>query len=242
MMYKLVVSGFDGTLIDQWEAISLSTMLEIDKVRKKGVLFAVASGRCLADILYYNRDFSFLDYIIASNGAVVYDVKKEKVIFKKSLSKVIIKKIFKNFEEEIFALRKDKKFILKDLEEIDDIYKLEIVCKSSLEAKDVIEKLKKLSLNITYYTEEVNGKCYVEVTSLGVNKAQGVRKICDDRKIRIDEVCAIGDGENDLEMLQEVALAGSVSNGVEKVRKATNVKVKSNEEKGVEEFLREIFK
>ena len=64
-MYKMVVSDFDGTLIDEYEAISLSTMLEIDKVRKDKVVFVIVTERCLSDILYYNRDFSFIDYIVA---------------------------------------------------------------------------------------------------------------------------------------------------------------------------------
>ena len=105
-MYKMVVSDFDGTLIDEYEAISLSTMLEIDKVRKDKVLFVIVTERCLSDILYYNRDFSFIDYIVACGGAVVYDVKRENVIFKKSISKSTITKVFKSVKNEIFGLRK----------------------------------------------------------------------------------------------------------------------------------------
>ena len=56
-MYKLIVSDFDGTLVDDDLAIPLSTMLEIDRVRRMGILFTIATSRCLGDILYYNRDF-----------------------------------------------------------------------------------------------------------------------------------------------------------------------------------------
>ena len=34
-MYKMIVTGFDGVLVDDDLAISLSTMLEIDRIRRK---------------------------------------------------------------------------------------------------------------------------------------------------------------------------------------------------------------
>ena len=40
-MYKMVVSDFCGTLINSEEAISVSTMLEIDRIRKSDILFCI---------------------------------------------------------------------------------------------------------------------------------------------------------------------------------------------------------
>ena len=113
-MYKMIVTGFDGVLVDDDLAISLSTMLEIDRIRRKKMLFTIATSRCLGDILYYNRDFSFLDYVIATDGAIVYDVNKEKVIFKKAVSVSCIRKIYNTFtSHDIYACRKDRKFKFK---------------------------------------------------------------------------------------------------------------------------------
>ena len=84
-MYKMIVSDFDGTLIDSDEAIPLSTMVEIDRIRKLGVKFVVATGRILKSVLDYNRDFPFLDYVISCDGAYVYDVSNRKTLYKKPL-------------------------------------------------------------------------------------------------------------------------------------------------------------
>ena len=191
-MYKMVVSDFDGTLIDEYEAISLSTMLEIDKVRKDKVLFVIVTERCLSDILYYNRDFSFIDYIVACGGAVVYDVKRENVIFKKSISKSTITKVFKSVKNEIFGLRKDRKFILHDLEYIQDIYKLEVVCKNLEEAVSIKEKLleifKKAGLwvcgtavdtNKYYYNQDLTGALAIVIGNEGKGIGEKVKKNCD---------------------------------------------------------------
>ena len=98
-MYKMFVSNFDGTLIDSDEAIPLSTMVEIDRIRKLGVKFVVATGRILKSVLDYNRDFPFLDYVISCDGAYVYDVSNRKTLYKKPLGGSIIKKIKKMYSD-----------------------------------------------------------------------------------------------------------------------------------------------
>jgi hydroxymethylpyrimidine pyrophosphatase-like HAD family hydrolase len=40
-MIKIVVSSFYNTLINYEEAIDASTMLEIDRIRNKGILFTI---------------------------------------------------------------------------------------------------------------------------------------------------------------------------------------------------------
>ena len=44
-MYKMIVSDFCGTLIDSEEAISVSTMLELDRVRKDGIIFCITTSK-----------------------------------------------------------------------------------------------------------------------------------------------------------------------------------------------------
>ena len=46
-MSMLIVSDFDGTLIDDLGSIPYSTVGLIDKLRRNGHKFAVATGRCL---------------------------------------------------------------------------------------------------------------------------------------------------------------------------------------------------
>ena len=60
-MYKLVVSDFFGTLINSEEAISLSTMIELDKIRNKGVLFCITTSKSARIVIDYDKDFPFID-------------------------------------------------------------------------------------------------------------------------------------------------------------------------------------
>ena len=61
---RMFISSFYNTLINNEEAIPVSTMLEIEKLKNKGILFSVCTNRLKDDVLYYNHDYPFIDYII----------------------------------------------------------------------------------------------------------------------------------------------------------------------------------
>ena len=242
-MYKLLVSDFDGTLVGEELAIDYSTMLAIDKIRREKVLFAIATSRCLGDILYYNRDFSFLDYVIASNGAVVYDVNREKILFKKSISVVSVRKIYKAFKDyQIYACRKDRKFILVNLEDIKDIYKLEIVCNDLNDVEKVILILDELGLNINYTKQYINGTYAISIVSACINKFKGIEVVCDKIKINIDVVVAIGSSYNDIEMVRDVGVGVAMGDALEEVKSVAKEVTTDNLHKGVEKFIEEKFR
>lgn len=222
-MYKLLVSDFDGTLVGEELAISFPVVLAIDKIRReKKVLFAVATSRCLGDILYYNRDFSFLDYVVVSNGAVVYDVNKEKILFKKSVLVSNVKKIYNTFKGyDIYACRKDRKFRLVNLEDIKDIYKLEIVCKSDIDREEIISRLNKLCLKITCTKNYINGTYYVDIVYEGINKFTGVEVICNKKNIDVCNVISIGEGDNDIELVRDSGYGVSTNKGIDKVKEVS---------------------
>ena len=236
-MYKILVSDFDGTLVGEELAISFPVVLAIDKIRReKKVLFTIATSRCLGDILYYNRDFSFLDYVVASNGAVVYDVNKEKILFKKSVLVSNVKKIYNTFKGyDIYACRKDRKFRLVNLEDIKDIYKLEIVCKSDTDIEEVISKLDNLNLKITCAKNYINGTYYVDIVYEGINKFTGVEVICNKKKIDNREVISIGESDNDIELVRDSGYGVSTNNGIDKVKEVSKEVMTNSLDKWIEE-------
>lgn len=236
-MYKLLVSDFDGTLVGEELAISFPVVLAIDKIRReKKVLFTIATSRCLGDILYYNRDFSFLDYVVASNGAVVYDVNKEKILFKKSVLVSNVKKIYNTFKGyDIYACRKDRKFRLVNLEDIKDIYKLEIVCKSDTDIEEVISKLDNLNLKITCAKNYINGTYYVDIVYEVINKFTGVEVICNKKKIDNREVISIGESDNDIELVRDSGYGVSTNNGIDKVKEVSKEVMTNSLDKWIEE-------
>lgn len=239
-MYKLVISSFDNTLINSEEAISSSTMVKIDEIRRNNILFGISTNRCYKDVLSYNRDFPFIDYIIAYNGAYVYDVNKNKVIFKKNILISIIKKIFNNFKDYDLLFYTDEE-VFNDFDLINDnkIYKIRIICDLD-EINLICDKLSELNLDINYYKNCIDNTYFVEIFRGSVNKFVGLEKICN-KKILLDEVVAIGYDDTDIEILTGVGYSAIVSNGDNCIKKYADIVTLSNDNKGVEKILDKIM-
>ncbi len=240
-MYKLVVSEFDGALINSEEAISSSTVMEIDRIRNNGCLFCVATDRCLKDVLDYNRDFSFIDYIICCSGAYLYDVVKDKVVYKKSITSVVLKKILDNFADyDIYAVLEDRRCLVKDICD-EKIYKLELVCPSKKILNEISNRLEELNLNINYCSKIINKTYSIEIIMSSVNKCFAIEKICKLRKISLDEVVGIGVLEKDIPMIKLVGCGVSMKNGDTSLKKCSDIVCPSNDEKGVKDVINQLF-
>ena len=252
-MYKLFVSGFYKTLINSEEAISMSTMVEIDRIRQDGIIFIVASERDLGSVLEYNRDFPFLDYVICYNGAYIYDVGKNKVIYKKNIRISIIKKIKQLFSKyKLYFYTSDKYYLFDScgfddcgfnefvLEMQNDIYKIEVECSKS-ELDDVADKLKEEGVNINFWSRSDNGRYFVEIVMKNIDKFSAVEVICKKKKINMDEVVSCGSLITDLELVKNVGLGFAMRNGCKEVKKFAKKVTFSNENKGVENILKKYF-
>ena len=101
---KLVICDVDGTLFD-WtnRVLSLKTVETIKELRKKGVYFALASGRSVSEIKPYAKEWGFdeqFDFLMGQNGAELYipseDKKYEYFLLKKEW---ITFKLFHNIHD-----------------------------------------------------------------------------------------------------------------------------------------------
>jgi Cof subfamily protein (haloacid dehalogenase superfamily) len=78
---------------------------------------------------------------------------------------------------------------------------------------------------------------YIEVLPPGVSKGEGVRWLLDEMGVDPAVVMAVGDGENDLELLRMAGLGVAMGNAGDAVKAAADVVVGSNEDAGVAEAI-----
>lgn len=226
----MVVTSFYNCLIDKEDAIPISTMLEIERIRKKGIIFTVCTNRDYKEVLDYNRDFPFLDYIISYNGSYIFDVKKNKCIFKKRISKKIIEEICKIYP-------KNKKYFYQtnsssqDSKNAENIYKIEVEYSKKID----LEPLKKLNVNTTTFTN--NKKHYLEIIPKEIDTYNGLKHILLKNKIKNDEVISISANESDLSLIKNIPNNFIVSNADKILKEYAKNKTKSNKAKGLEIVL-----
>lgn len=77
----------------------------------------------------------------------------------------------------------------------------------------------------------------LEIVPRGTSKGSGVKLLLDHLGITAKEVMAIGDGENDIEMLELASLGIALSNGSEKTKAVADIIGASNDEDGVADAI-----
>ncbi|KAI3716819.1 hypothetical protein L1987_67990 [Smallanthus sonchifolius] len=96
-----------------------------------------------------------------------------------------------------------------------------------------------------YWSEASAGRASVvqaqpdmlEIVPPGSSKGSGVRMLLDHFGVTANEVMAIGDGENDIEMIELASLGIALSNGSEKTKAVANIIGVSNDEDGVADAI-----
>ncbi|QFQ93053.1 Cof-type HAD-IIB family hydrolase [Lacticaseibacillus manihotivorans] len=81
----------------------------------------------------------------------------------------------------------------------------------------------------------------IDVIQPGINKATGLKRLGDSLGIDLSEMCAFGDGGNDLEMLQEVGLGVAMQNASPQVSAIADDHTLDNNHAGVLAYLEKIF-
>lgn len=86
-MYKLVAIDLDGTLLNSYGEVSENTRKALKQIKSKGVEVILASGRPISSTESLAIDLGVDNYLISGNGAAVYDIKEQKIIYDRFLSK-----------------------------------------------------------------------------------------------------------------------------------------------------------
>jgi hypothetical protein len=98
-MYKLVAVDLDGTMLNSYGEVTDKTRRIIKEKMNNGTEVVIASGRSIDSIKSIAEDVKSSKYIIAGNGAVVYDRKDDKILYEKYIPKNKALDIIKICEE-----------------------------------------------------------------------------------------------------------------------------------------------
>ena len=82
---------------------------------------------------------------------------------------------------------------------------------------------------------------FLELVPQGIDKALSLEVLLKEIGVKREEVIAMGDGYNDLSMIQFAGLGIAMGNAQEPVKKAANYITLSNEEDGVAEAIDKFF-
>ena len=116
-MYKLVAIDLDGTMLNSYGMVTENTKQAIKNTINKGTEVIIASGRPIDSIKTIAKEIGSENYFIAGNGALIYDIKKDEIIYEKFMNKQKVLEIIKICEENSIAynIYTEKTIIAKGL-------------------------------------------------------------------------------------------------------------------------------
>jgi Cof subfamily protein (haloacid dehalogenase superfamily) len=117
--------------------------------------------------------------------------------------------------------------------------KIDVQFFDEAERKSARNHLEKLvpGIHITSST-----KCNFEIVPEGVNKAKGLQILGEQLGIALEDMVAVGDSFNDIEMLTQVGLGIAMWNAPKEVKAASDWVTRSNNQHGVAYAVREVFR
>lgn len=190
---KILVSDFDKTLYT--ENYKENVELVNDFVNQ-GNMFIIATGRNLPSLLPdLDKDLKY-DYLICNNGGIIFD-SNLKVIYRKDIDN----------GEDIFNLLKKTPCVGNPL--VDSAYEYFDYAISPCNAiiariinYDNTKKLLKYILDKYPFISGYLSDRWLNIDSFNVSKGNGIKYICDKLNYDYHDVYAVGDGLNDVPMLE----------------------------------------
>jgi Cof subfamily protein (haloacid dehalogenase superfamily) len=259
MKYKMLVIDMDDTLLTDDHKISEENKEMLLKAQEKGVYVILASGRPTPAMTAYAKELQMDSYMISYNGAVVTDLKEDKILFEQTLTQEQIHELYeyslKSKTHIITYL--DGKVVSETSSEYIDI-ELSItglVHNKVLDFKAAVQSsaVKCILLEEPSYLKEVEKDLkkamphlsvsmskpfFLEVAQNGIDKGASIKLLAEKLNILQSEIIAVGNAGNDLTMIEYAGLGVWVDNVDPELRHKADVIVASNNNHGVAEVVR----
>lgn len=267
-MIKLIAIDMDGTLLNEKKHIDKAQKEAIHEAIEAGIKIVLCTGRPLYGILpFYEElglsEFDSEGYVILNNGCSIHKTKDWKLIDQVNFTSDDIEYLYK-FSESYdinFTLVNDTYYFNIGRKPTDELIKdagfvfSDITDISLEEAKSGKHKIMKIMFlgdpEIMADFQEKNediikskysgvlSQSYVyEVFPKDNNKGTGLKKLAEKLGIKQEEVMAIGDGNNDIEMFEYANYSVAMKNATELAKKAAKYETDSNENDGVAKAIR----
>ena len=265
MEYKLIAFDMDGTFLNSNKEIPIENIEAVKRAVKENKIVAISTGRGLSELKMVREKLPEIHYMIMTSGTMVYDFKENKEIYSNQLSIEEIRKILEvsknrdilvHFLSQKAVMEKDKGHRVKDYGMgvyqpmynevctfVEDIYEYFEHHPSTLEKVNLYHQTKE-DREITYgllkdldlsLKKAESGS--LECSAKNINKGTGLKKLCEYLKIDIEETIAVGDANNDLEILEEAGLSIAMGNASDEIKRKADVVVSDHDHLGCVEAI-----
>lgn len=258
---KLIVADLDGTLIHK--GFSKETLNTVKKLQDQGFIFTIATGRHISTAKDYVKELNVKYPAIYSNGAYIYDMENNKVIYQALIDESTALQTIKICNshhmdfiiytiDHIYATQKAKDKMISrignyDVDVVSD-EELKIHLKKGiikiLVIDDDIEQINKLRKELNHIKEIYpiqSQKHFLDIGHHLANKGNALSILAKYLNVSLKDTMAIGDQENDIKMIQVAGVGVAMGDGSSLLKDEADYVTKSFVDNGfsyaVEQFV-----
>ena len=247
---KAIILDLDGTLLDDNKNIGEKTKKVLKNI-KNDIKIVLASARQFCRIRPYLEDLDLIqdnNYTICFNGSLVVD-NNDNEIFSSYINENTILSIdnfiLDNNDVEWTYYTYENRFKRNEINDMNKFISENKIFKIvGLASQDRIEDIKSILpkgyYDIVEVTNSENGR--IEFVNKGMTKVKAIKIVLDKLNISKENVIAIGDGDNDIEMLEYASLGIAMKNSPDIVKNKADIITKyTNNEDGVGIMVEELI-
>ena len=250
--YRLAALDMDGTLLNTAHEMTPYTREVIARATEKGRVIVLSTGRAFSELSYFLDDVKGLGYLIYENGASIYDVANRRVLRRIELSSEDAMAIFDTaarFDVCIQAFLGDQSLIecvreedLKKYHVFDfaPVFRAGSQYVANMREEYLSRGTATDKINIFFHSEadraefvrlmegrgllmSVSIGIGLEISPAGATKALALEALCDLLDVPVALSMAVGDGGNDVEIMQAAGLGVAMGNAIDEVKAAADV-------------------
>ncbi|MFB0562006.1 MAG: phosphoglycolate phosphatase [Candidatus Lokiarchaeia archaeon] len=225
--FPVLVTDVDGTLTSPKNRLYLPAVEAIRKLEDQGIHVVFCSGNIMCSLLTLEFYLGISGPIIAENGGVVMKLGWKKPI------------ILGSKEQPLKALK-----VLKEthgdsiMEAGDQFYRFtDIAIRRTINRETVIKTVEDNGIKINV----LDSGYAIHLCDPEVHKAVGVRKAVEKLGFKSKEALGIGDGQNDIELLQEVGYGIALNNAPKILKDVADHVTEKSYGEGFLEAVKKIF-
>lgn len=265
MKYKIIALDLDGTLKNSENKITPKTKEALIECQKRGLTVVLASGRPTPGLRHEASELELEKYggiLLSFNGARVYDIKNDKVIFEKVVTKPMADAMYDRAREfglccmtyegmDILTEDEHDKYVQVEgnindmhIQHTDnfkgafdhDVNKVLLTGEPDYVASVIDEFKAPYENELSIYR---SAPYFIEIMAQNVDKAASLAKMCEALNVTKDEMIAFGDGFNDISMIEFAGLGVAMGNAQDVVKEKADLITLSNDEDGIYEVLKQ---
>ena len=266
MTYKLIAADMDGTALTSDKRLTPRTVAAMEKAIEQGKTVVFSTGRSISLIRPYVDMVRGMRYAITASGGTVLDVEQNeyivhdtvdaetcKMIIAAANGRYVFPILFHDSEtygsswcvddltdfgfQAYEPIYRQCMHLVPDamnwfMENPGALEKFNLFFGNDHEADEVYEEIKNLPISFTTHSRTA-----LEINAVGTSKAKGLKALCDRLGITLPECIAVGDAENDEDMIACAGLKVAMANGSDKVKAMADVIADTNDNEGVAKII-----